>query len=83
MPQQIGQVTYLTVEEAVRAMGCTDGWVRLLCREGKLDGAIRFGQRAWLIPEASAKAAKADLSSRSSGQRAKKAAAPVHKKRGK
>lgn len=79
MPQQIGPVTYLTVEETVKAMGCTDGWVRMLCREGKLKGAIRFGQRAWLIPEAAAKAAKADLSSRSVGSRSK--AAP--KKRGK
>lgn len=83
MPQQIGPVTYLTVEEAVQAMGCTDGWVRMLCREGKLKGAVRFGQRAWLIPEAAAKAAKADLSSRSSGQRAKKPASPTPKKRGK
>lgn len=83
MPQQIGSVTYLSVEEAVKAMGCTDGWVRMLCREGKLEGAIRFGQRAWLIPEASAKAARADLTSRSTGQRAKKSAAPAPRKRGK
>lgn len=83
MPQQIGAVTYLSVEEAVREMGCTDGWVRLLCREGKLKGAIRFGQRAWLIPEAAAKSAKAGLSSRSAGKRAKKSAAPTPKKRGK
>lgn len=83
MPQQIGAVTYLSVEEAVKEMGCTDGWVRLLCREGKLKGAIRFGQRAWLIPEAAAKSAKAGLSSRSSGQRAKKPASPAPKKRGK
>lgn len=83
MPQQIGPVTYLTVEEAVQAMGCTDGWVRMLCREGKLKGAIRFGQRAWLIPESAAKDAKSGLSSRSSGQRAKKPSSPKPKKRGK
>ena len=83
MPQQIGPVTYLTVEEAVKAMGCTDGWVRLLCREGKLEGAIRFGKRAWLIPEASAKAARAELSSRSAGGRAAKGLKPASKKRGK
>lgn len=81
MPEIIGGVTYLSVEETVREMGCTDGWVRHLCREGELKGAIRFGQRAWLIPEAAAKAAKGGLSSRSSGQRAKKSPAPKPKKR--
>lgn len=78
MPQQLPGGTYLTVTEAVRHMGCTDGWVRMLIRTGKLE-AIRFGQRAWLIPQKAADEAKKALSSRSVGKRdAKK---PVAKRR--
>lgn len=83
MPQKIGPVTYLSVEETVAEMGCSDGWVRMLCRDGKLEGAIRFGERAWLIPEVAAKAAKAGLSSRSTGKRDAKQAKPKPRKRGK
>jgi hypothetical protein len=51
-------------------MGCTDAWIRMLCRDGKLEGAIRHGQRSWLIPQAAAKAARQNLTSRSLGKKA-------------
>jgi excisionase family DNA binding protein len=69
MPQKIDGGEYLTVAEAVEVMGCTQGWVRHLLGEGKLAGARRFGQRVWLIPVQSAKAASADLSTRSVGKK--------------
>lgn len=70
MPTQIGKTVYLTVKEAVDLMGCTDAWIRMLCRDGKLKGAIRHGQRSWLIPQAAAKAARQNLTSRSLGKKA-------------
>ena len=70
MPTQIGKTIYLTVKEAVVLMGCTDAWIRMLCREGRLEGAIRHGQRSWLIPQAAAKAARQNLTSRSLGKKA-------------
>jgi excisionase family DNA binding protein len=70
MPTQIGKTIYLTVKEAVVLMGCTDAWIRMLCRDGKLEGAIRHGQRSWLIPQAAAKAARQNLTSRSLGKKA-------------
>lgn len=61
--------TWLTVEEAVALIGCTDGWVRHLLREGKLEG-WRAGERAWLVRRESALQARAGLSSRSNAKKA-------------
>lgn len=69
---------WLTVAEAVEFMGCTDGWVRMLLRSGRLQGK-RLGERVWLIPLAAAKEAKANLSSRSVGKRASKKVTPKKK----
>lgn len=74
MPVTIGGTAYLNVEEAVDAIGCTDGWVRSMCRDGRLPGAIKAGERAWLIPVEAAKAAKLELSSRANVNQAKKSA---------
>lgn len=69
MPQKIDAGEYLTVSEAVDVMGCTDGWVRILLREGRLRGARRIGQRIWLIPTSAAKEARAALTTRSVGKK--------------
>ena len=69
MAQKIDGGEYLTVAEAVDVMGCTEGWIRHLLGEGKLPGARRFGKRVWLIPMQAAKAATADLSTRSVGKK--------------
>jgi excisionase family DNA binding protein len=60
---------YLTVAEATALMGCTEGWVRMLLRDGKIAGARRIGQRVWVIPAASAREAKGNLSTRSVGKK--------------
>lgn len=69
MTQKIDGGEYLTVSEAVEVMGCTDGWVRILLRDGKLPGARRIGQRVWLIPAAAAKTARDGLTTRSVGKK--------------
>ena len=59
---------WLTVEEAVALIGCTDGWVRNLLRKGTLEG-WRAGGRAWLVRRESAVQARAGLSSRSNAKK--------------
>jgi excisionase family DNA binding protein len=68
-PQKLDGGEYLTVTEAVEVMGCSDGWVRILLREGKLPGARRIGQRVWLIPTSAAKEARDALTTRSVGKK--------------
>lgn len=68
-PQKIDGGEYLTVSEAVDYMGCTDGWVRILLRDGKIPGARRIGQRIWLIPTAAAKEARDNLTTRANAKR--------------
>ena len=82
-PQKIDSGEYLTVAEAVEVMGCTDGWVRILIREGKLPGARRIGQRVWLIPSVAARQARDSLTTRSVGKKhlAKRPAAKRAKKK--
>jgi hypothetical protein len=81
MPVTINQTTYLHVNEAVVAMGCTDGWVRMMCREGRLPGAIKAAERAWLIPVESARAAKLELTNRAKSAQATKVASVKPKSR--
>jgi excisionase family DNA binding protein len=68
MAHQLPGGKYLTVAEAVEFMGCTDGWVRLLIRTGKLE-AVQVGKRAYLISEKAAQAARDGLTTRSNGKR--------------
>lgn len=39
---------WLTIEEAAKAVGCTDGYVRLLLRQEKISGK-KIGERLWLV----------------------------------
>lgn len=82
-PQKLDGGEYLTVSEAVELMGCTDGWVRILLREGRIKGAKRIGQRVWLIPTAAAREARDALTTRSVGKKhlAKRPAAKRKKPR--
>lgn len=57
---KIEQSEWLTVTAACPVIGCTDGWVRILIRTGKLP-AWRAGERAWLIRRTDAIAARATL----------------------
>jgi len=70
---------WLTVEEAVEVIGCTDGWVRHLLREGKLEG-WRAGERAWLVRRSSALECRKGLTSRSNAKKATKSASPRRRK---
>jgi excisionase family DNA binding protein len=82
-PQKLDGGEYLTVSEAVDFMGCTDGWVRALLRDGKLPGSRRIGQRVWLIPASAASEARDNLSTRAKAKRhlAKRPAAKRKKPR--
>lgn len=68
-PQKIDGGEYLTVAEAVEVMGCTEGWIRHLLGQEKLPGARRIGQRVWLIPTASARAARETLTTRANAKK--------------
>jgi excisionase family DNA binding protein len=71
---------WLTVEEAVALIGCTDGWVRHLLREGKLIG-WRAGERAWLVRRDSAVEARGNLTSRSNAKKGERAAKPRRRRK--
>ena len=71
---------WITVSEAVELIGCTDGWVRHLLREGKLEG-WRAGERAWLVRRASAAAARKALTTRSNAKKDERPANPRRKSR--
>jgi len=68
MAQHIKQGTYYTVSQAVDVIGCTDGWIRMLIRTGKLP-AVSAGGRAYLIAESDALAARDSLTTRANAKR--------------
>jgi excisionase family DNA binding protein len=68
MPYNIDGVDYLTVPEAVELMGCTDGWVRILCRDGKLESRM-MGKRLRLVSQRSAIEARDALTTRANGKK--------------
>ena len=72
--------TWLTVEEAVALIGCTDGWVRHLLREGKLEG-WRAGERAWLVSRESAIKARRNLTTRSIAKKGDKPSRPTRRRK--
>lgn len=39
---------YYTIKEAAEKWNLPERWVRSLCAQGKIDGAVKFG-RAWAI----------------------------------
>lgn len=42
---------YISAKEAAAKIGVTECWIQQLCKDGKVDGAQRFGiQGVWLIP---------------------------------
>lgn len=59
---------YLTISEAVKHIGCTDGWVRHLIRTKQLD-VRRLSDRVQLIPLASADRVRDGLTTRANAKR--------------
>lgn len=45
---------YMTIQEASERWGITSRRIQVLCSEGRLDGAVKFG-RQWAIPESTEK----------------------------
>jgi predicted DNA-binding transcriptional regulator AlpA len=43
---------YVTASEAAKILGKTSGMIWVLCKDGKLPGAKKMGNAAWLIPRA-------------------------------
>jgi hypothetical protein len=84
MAYNIDGVEYLTVPEAVEFIGCTDGWVRHLCREDKLKSRL-LGKRLRLVEKRSAAHVRDTLTTRSVGKKhlAKRPAANRKKSRSK
>jgi len=68
MVYNIDGVEYLTVPEAVEFMGCTDGWVRILCRDGKLESRM-LGKRLRLVAKRSAAHVRDTLTTRANGRK--------------
>jgi hypothetical protein len=68
MAYNIDGVDYLTVSEAVDFIGCTDGWVRILCREGKLESRM-MGKRLRLVAKRSAAHIRDTLTTRATGKK--------------
>jgi excisionase family DNA binding protein len=68
MAYNIDGVDYLTVSEAVEFIGCTDGWVRVLCREGKLESRM-MGKRLRLVAKRSAAQIRDTLTTRATGKK--------------
>lgn len=45
------EFTYISAKEAATKLGVTVRWIQKLCKDGKVDGAKRFGtQDIWLVP---------------------------------
>lgn len=43
---------YVSAKEAATKIGVTERWIQQLCKDGKVDGAVRFGsQGIWLVPQ--------------------------------
>lgn len=45
---------YITIQEAAEKWGITSRRIQVLCAEGRIKGAIKFG-RQWAIPSSSDK----------------------------
>lgn len=70
---------WMTVREAAKAAGCTEGWIRLLLGNGQLEG-WKSGERAWNVSAEAVRDLKKSLTARSVGKRDDKPAAPKPRK---
>ena len=43
---------YISTKEAAKMLGVTERYVQMLCKEGKIEGAVKFNdQGVWLVPK--------------------------------
>lgn len=73
---------WITVAEAVKLCGCTEGYIRrlLIAEDSRLTG-WKAGERAWLVKRADALALKASLTTRSNLRKSERPAAPKPKRK--
>ena len=44
-------LSYMSAKEAATKLGVTVRWIQQLCKDGRVEGAQRFGtQYIWLVP---------------------------------
>lgn len=72
---------WITVAEAVKLAGCTEGYIRRLLIAGRLEG-WKAGERAWLVSRHEAVKLRDSLTTRSNRHRQKKRVKKVVKKKG-
>lgn len=42
---------FISVKEAAQKVGVTERWIQQLCKDGKIEGAMRLGGTGpWLVP---------------------------------
>ena len=45
------EFNFISVKEAAEKAGVTERWIQQLCKDGKIEGAMRLGGTgAWLVP---------------------------------
>ena len=45
------EFAYMSAKEAATKIGVSVRWIQQLCKDGKVEGAMRFGtQDIWLVP---------------------------------
>ena len=43
---------FISVKEAAEKVGVTERWIQQLCKDGKIEGAMRLGGTGpWIIPK--------------------------------
>lgn len=43
---------YISTKEAAKILGVTERYVQMLCKDSKIEGAVKFNdQGVWLIPK--------------------------------
>ncbi len=43
---------YISTKDAAAKLGVTERWIQMQCKDGKIEGAIRFNDRGtWLVPK--------------------------------
>ena len=73
---------WITIAEAVKLAGCTEGYIRRLLRDGdRRLRSWRAGERAWLVSRADVLALRETLSGRATVNRDKRPASPKPKKK--
>lgn len=45
-------LNYISTKDAAKLLGVTERYIQMLCKEGKIKGAIKFNnQGVWLVPK--------------------------------